>query len=124
MLILVVQVVLSKLAGHIAERLEQSGNRRVLGPHAQVCTWKADLGKTRAKHALTGDERRAAGSAALLAVIIGEHHALTGDTVDVGCPVAPQPHGVGADVGLANVIAPDNQDVGFIGFGGSRTRER
>ena len=40
------------------------------------------------EHALAGDERRPPGGTTLLAVGVGEPHALGGDPVDVGCPVA------------------------------------
>ena len=49
----------------------------------------------------------------LLAVVVGEGHAFDGDAVDVGRLVAHQPMGIGADVRLADVVAPDDQDVGL-----------
>ena len=42
-----------------------------------------DLGQAGAVRVLAGDERRAAGGAALLAVVVGEPDALVGDPVDV-----------------------------------------
>ena len=43
---------------------------------------------------------------ALLSVIIGEHDAFFGNTVDVGCLEAHQAVRVGADIGLSDVVAP------------------
>jgi hypothetical protein len=70
-----------------------------------------DLAQTGPVHALAGDERRPAGRAALLAVGVGEAHALVGDPVDVGRPVTHQAVAVTAEVRDPDVIAPDHQDV-------------
>jgi hypothetical protein len=43
----------------------------------------ADLAQAGAEDALAGDEGGAAGGAALLTVVVGEHHAFVGDAVDV-----------------------------------------
>ena len=72
---------------------------------------QADLGQAGAHAVLAGDERRPAGGAALLGVVVGEHHAFLGHPVDVGRLVAHHPMRVGADVRLADVVAPDDADV-------------
>ncbi len=113
-LVLVAQVVLAELAGRVAVGLQQAGDGRVLFPHAELGARQADLGEAGAEHALARDERRAARGAGLLAVIVGEDHAFLGDAVDVGRPVAHQAHRVGADVGLADVVAPDDENVGLV----------
>ena len=66
-----------------------------------------------AKRFLAEDKRRAPSGAALLAVGIGEERAFFGDAINVGRPVAHQPHRVGADLRDADVIAEDDEDVGF-----------
>src|SRR5262249_44050513 len=58
----------------------------------------ADLGEASAQGRLAGDEARPPRRAALLGVIVGEHHALAGDAVDVWRVVAHQPKSIGADV--------------------------
>ena len=63
------------------------------------------------KPTLAGDESRASGGAALLAVPVGEERAFLGDAVDVGRLVAHHALVVGADVPVADVVAPDDQDV-------------
>jgi len=50
--------------------------------------------------------------AALLRVVVGENHALFGNTIDVGCAEAHQSHRIRADIRLPDVIAPDDHDVG------------
>jgi hypothetical protein len=48
------------------------------------------------------------------AVQLGEQHAFICDAVDVGCLEAHQAARVGAYVGLSDVVAPDDDDVGFL----------
>ena len=66
------------------------------------------------------DERRAAGRAALLRVGVGEERAFLRDAVDVRRLVAHDAEVVGADVVDADVVAPDDEDVGLLGRGGLR----
>ena len=72
---------------------------------------QADLGQASAEHALPHDEGGAPRGAGLLTVVVREKHALVGNPVDVRRPVAHHAFGVGADVGLADVVTPDDQDV-------------
>jgi hypothetical protein len=60
------------------------------------------------------NEGRAASGAALLAVPVGEQGAFLRDTVDVRRLVAHHALVVGADVEAADVVAPDDEDVGFL----------
>jgi hypothetical protein len=110
-LVLVAEVVLAELTGGIAQRLEQLGDGRVLGLQPDRRRRDAHLGEAGAEHALPGDERRPPGRAALLAVGVGEAHPLLRDPVDVRGPVAHQPVAVTAQVGDADVVSPDDQDV-------------
>ncbi len=73
------------------------------------------------KQRLPGDERRAPGGAGLLRVVVGEDRAFLGDAVDVGRAIAHHAAVVGADVPVADVVAEDDEDVGFCrsGLGGS-----
>ena len=112
-LVAVAEVVLAELAGHVAERLQQVGDGRILGLQALRRGGQPDLQQPGAHRALAGDEGGAAGGAGLLAVIVGEDPALIGDAVDVGRPVAHHAAVVGADVPVADVVTHDDQDVGF-----------
>ena len=91
-LVAVAEVVLAELAGGVAERLEQLGDGRVFLLQTERGAGQADLGQARAQPVLAGDERRPAGGAALLGVVVGEHHAFLGHAVDVGRLVAHQAH--------------------------------
>ena len=76
-----------------------------------------------AERMLAEDERRAARRAALLRVGVGEERAFLRDAVDVGRPVAHDAEAVGADVVAADVVAPDDEDVGLLGCAsGARRR--
>ena len=110
-LVLVAEVVLTELPGRISSCLEQLCDGRVLARNAPVGTRHADFRKSCAKHRLAENERRTTRGAALLAVVVGEDHAFLRDAVDVRRAVAHQSHRVGADVRLADVVTPDNEDV-------------
>ena len=60
---------------------------------------------------LTGDEGRSSSRAALLRVVVGEHHAFAGDAVDIRRAVPHQAERIGTDVRLADVVAEDDKDV-------------
>ena len=107
-------VVLAKLAGGIAEALHDGGH----GDVGFLPTFRgardADLGHAGADGNGAVDERGAAGGAGLLAVIVGEENTLVGDAVDVGRLVAHHAAVVVADVLGADVITPDDQDIGLL----------
>ena len=86
----VADVVLAELAGGVAEVLEQAADRGIELAHAHRRAGEADLGQSGANAVLTGEERRAAGGARLLAVVVQELDALAGDAVDVRRLVAHQ----------------------------------
>ena len=110
----VAEMVLAELAGGVAERLEHLGDGRVFLLQADGRAGHADLGQARADRVLAGDEARAAGGAALLRVVVGEGHAFLRHAVDVGRPVAHHAAAEVADVPYADVIAPEDQDIGFL----------
>ena len=116
-LVQVAEVVLAELPGGVAERLEQLGDRDVLGLQPDVGARHPDLAQPGPVHALAGDERRPPRGAALLAVGVGEAHPLVGDAVDVRRAVAHQAVAVAAQVGDPDVVAPDHQDVRVLGVG-------
>jgi len=77
-----------------------------------------------AHRALAGDKRGPAGSARLLAVIVGEDRPFIGDTVDVGRPVAHLAAVIGADVPIADIVCHNDEDVGLLLLGHCGKRER
>jgi hypothetical protein len=104
-------MVFPKLPRGITQRFERLGDGEIarLKPH-----WRARDSEFRQAGAfgcLTGDERRPPGGAAVLGVVVGEHHALAGDAVDVRRLVTHHAERIGADIGLADVVAHDEEDV-------------
>jgi hypothetical protein len=107
-------VVLAELRGHVALSLEQLGEGHVLWLKPFFGARQADLEQAGAEADLAGDESRAPGGAALLAVPVGEQRALFSDAVYVRGFVAHHALVVGAHVPVADVISPDDEDVGFL----------
>ena len=114
-LVTVAEVVLPELTGHVALRLEQRRDGRIFLLHALRRTGQSHFGQAGAHRGLASDEGGPAGGAALLAVPVGEQRAFVGNAVDVWCLVTHHPMVVGADVELANIVTPDDQDVGLFG---------
>ena len=114
-LVAVAQVVFTELCSGVALGFERLGDGDIALLQAYRCSRYADFGQACAQRRLPGDKRRAPGGAAVLCVVVSEHHAFFGNPVDVGGFVAHHTHGVGADIGLANVITKDHQDIGFFG---------
>jgi hypothetical protein len=116
-LIAITQVVFAKLARGIAFFLQERRERHVPGLETLRCARHSDLAQARADSGLPGDEGRPPRGAALIRVMVGEHHAFLGEAVDIRRLVPHQPEVVGTDVGLADVVAPDDDDVGLVGIG-------
>src|SRR5262249_55566828 len=116
-LVAIAKMVLAELAADIAERLQRVGDRRILGLQTQIGAGETDLGETGADRRLPGDERGAAGGAALLPVPVGEVAAFFRDAIDVGRAITHDPVVVEADVEPADVVAPDDEDVRLAALG-------
>ena len=110
----IAQVVLAELTGGVAKRLQHFGYGRVFRMQSDCGAGHADFGQAGADRVLTSDEARAAGRAALLAIPIGERRPFLRDAIDVGGLVAHHAFAVMADVPIADVVAPDDEDVRFI----------
>ena len=125
----VAEMVLAELAGHIAQRLQEIRNGRIFLLHAFGRTRKAHLCEAGADRRLTSDEGGASRRTALLAIPVGEKRTLLRDLVDIGRSVAHHPTVIGADVKLADVVAPDYQNVWLLalrrsGLGRKSSHER
>ena len=120
-LVAVAEVVFAKLAGAIAQWLEQFRNCGIFIAVAQLRPRQPHLGKAGSVDTLARNKGGAAGGATLLGVIMDELRPLLGDPVDVGGFVAHQAIAVAAEVALADVIAPENQHVGLAVGHGSRS---
>ena len=94
-------------------RFEHFRNRRITLLNSARRPRDANGRHASANGQLPHDECGAAGSATGLAVVIGEEHAVFGDGIDVR-GAAHHAVSVSADVPHADVIAPDDDDVGFL----------
>ena len=113
-LIEVAQVVLAELAGGVALRFERGGNGAGLRRKAGLGARLADRGHAGADGQFAGDEVGATRRATRLGVVVGEQHAFLGQLVEGGRPAGHHAAMVGADVPHADVIAHDEEDVGFL----------
>jgi hypothetical protein len=109
----IAEMILPELSRGVAERLERLGDGNVAVLQADRRAWDADFGEAGTQSALPGNEGRAAGSATLLGVIIGEHHAFLGNAIDVRGAVAHQPHRISAHIGEADIVAEDDEYIGL-----------
>jgi hypothetical protein len=132
-LVAIAEVVLAELAGLVAPGLEQLGDRDVAGLQALPRTRQPHLEHAGAEAGLAGDEACAPGGAALLPVPVGEQRTLARDAVDVRRPVAHHALVVRAHVPVADVVAPEDEDVRLLrgvlrvrrpGDGDQREREQ
>ena len=113
-LIQIAEVVLAELAGGVALRFERGGDRASLCWYADLGTGLADRGHAGANRKLAHDEVRATRRATGLGVVVGEQHSFLGELVEVRRPPGHHAAMVGADVPHADVIAHDEEDVGFL----------
>ena len=117
--VFITEMVFAELAGGVAQGFKQLGDGDILGLKADIGARHTDFGQTGAVRALPGDKGRPAGRTTLLAVVIRKAHPFAGDPVDVGRAVAHQTVGVTTQVGDTDIIAPDDENVGFFLFGHS-----
>src|SRR5436189_5382988 len=107
-------MVLSKLTGGIAERLQQFSDSGVFRLKSDRCAGQSHFGQAGAEWILATDEGGTSGSAALLAVVVGKGDAFVGDAINVGGSIAHHAAAEMTDIPSADVIAPENQDIGLL----------
>ncbi|MNN56005.1 hypothetical protein D3C81_1709120 [compost metagenome] len=110
----VAQVVLAELAGGIAHVLECGGNGYRLGRNAD---WRAGLangGHAGTDWQLAGYEVGAARGAAGFGIVVGEAHTFVGQGIEVGCSASHHALVVDTDIGPADVITHDDNDIGCL----------
>ena len=113
-LIEIAEMVLAELAGGVALRFERGGDGAGFRRDADLGARLADRGHAGADGQFAGDEVRATRRATRLGVVVGEQHAFLGQLVEVRRPAGHHAAVVGADVPHADVIAHDEEDVGFL----------
>ena len=101
----ITKVVFTKLTRDIAQGFEHFSQRRILSLDPSRHTGRAYFGQTSTHRVLAGNKRRAPSGAALFRVIVCEHNALSGNTIDIRRLVAHYPMAICADIGLANIVS-------------------
>ena len=113
MLIAIAEVVFTKLAGAIALGLEQFSNGGIFCLKASFGARQPHLAETGAEDALAGNEGSTTSGAALFGVVVNEATTLLSHTVNVGGLIAHQAIAVAAQIALADVVTPEDENVGF-----------
>ena len=112
-LVLVAEVVLAELAGGVAHRFQYRRDGHRLGRQAGRRAGLADRGHAGADRQFAGDEVRATRRATRLGIVVREQHAFLGDLVEVRRSARHHAAVIGADVPHADVVAHDDDDVGW-----------
>ena len=107
----IAQMVLPELAGLVAPGFQQFRDRHIPGLQSFRGARQTDLEHAGAEANLAGDESRTSGRTTLLAVPVRELRPFIGDTIDVRRLVTHHPLVEGADVPVADVVAPDDEYV-------------
>ena len=111
MLVAIAEVILAELRGDVALLLEQIRDGRIFLLKAFLRSGQTDFQEAGAERRLARDESGPSRGAALLTIGIGEHSAFLGEAVDVGSLVAHHALIVRTDIPIADVVAPDDEDV-------------
>ena len=112
----IAKMIFAELTGEIALGFEDGGDGGIFLFHALWGAWEADFSEAGADGSLASDEGGAAGGAALLAIPVGEKGAFFGEAIDIGGFVAHHAEVIGADIKGADVVAPDDENIGFLRF--------
>ena len=110
---MVAQVVLAELAGGVAEIEQELGERRSAGPQIGRAAGQLRRDHAGAQRIHAGEEGIAPGGAALHGDVVHEDRAFVADAVDVGRFADHQAAMVDARLHPADVVAHDEEDVGF-----------
>ena len=125
MLVAIAEVVLAELARAVALGLEQLGDGGVFILEALLGPRQAHLAEPGAVDALAGDEGGATGGATLLGVVVDQLGPFICHPVDIWGLVPHQSVAIAAQVALADVIAPEDEDVGLsVRHGWKKSDER
>ena len=116
----VAQVVLAELAGGVAEIEQELGERRSAGPQIGRAAGQLRRNHAGAQRIHAGEEGIAPGGAALHGDVVHEDCALVPDAVDVRRFPDHQAAMVDARLHPADVVAHDEEDVGFLLLRGCR----
>ncbi len=107
-------MIFAELPGRIALRLEDGGQGNGLVRQADVGAGLADGGEPGTQRDLAGDEIGAPRRTAGFGVVVGEHHPVGGELVEVRRLARHHAAMIGADVEPADIVAHDDDDVRLV----------
>jgi len=110
----VAEMIFTELTSGISKGFQRLSNGDVARLKSDERAGNSYLGQASALRRLPGNERRAASGAAIFRVVVREHHSFLGDAVDVRRLVADHAKGIGADVGLADIVTHYDEEVRFL----------
>ena len=113
----VAKVVLAEFAGGVAKISQKPCQRRRAGPQVGRATGQLRRDHAGAQRMHAGEKGIAACGAALLGIVMREDRAFIADAVDVWRFANHQPAMVDARLVEADVVAHDEEDVGFLLLG-------
>src|SRR4029450_7116431 len=111
---MITQMVLAELAGGVAEIQQELGEGRCAGPQVRNAAGQLRRDHARAQRMHSGEEGVASSSAALLGVVVHEDAAFVSKPVNVRRFPHHQAAMIAARLHPADVIAHDEQDIGFL----------
>ena len=111
-LVQIAEMVLAELSGGIPCAFSAVAMRHGLGRHTDIGAGLTDRRQTGAHRNLAGDEVGPARRATRLGIVVGEHHALGGQLVEVRRLAGHHAPVIGADIEPADVVAHDDHDIG------------
>ena len=111
----VAQMVLAELAGVVAEIEQEPGERRRAGPQIGRAARELRRYHAGAQRIHAREEGIAAGSAALHGDVVHEHRAFVADAIDVRRFADHQAAVIDARLHPSDVVAHDENDIGFLG---------
>jgi len=107
-------MVLAKLSGRVAHRLECGGDGRRLRRQADIGARLTNRGHSGADRQFASDEIGATGGAARFGIIVGEAHAFRREPIEVRRLSGHDALMVGADIEPPHIVAHDEKDVGLL----------
>jgi hypothetical protein len=110
----IAEMVLAELTGVVAEIKQEFGKRRGAGPQIGRAAGQLRRNHAGAQRMHAGEERVPACGATLLGIVMREDRAFIADAIDVGRLADHQPAMVDARLVEADIVAHDEEDIGFL----------
>src|SRR6476660_4745761 len=114
MFVTIAEMVLAELPRDVPLSLQQFRDRHIPCLQTFLSARQSNLEQSSTETRLTGDEAGTSGGTALLTIPVREQRAFLCDAVNIRRLVTHHALVVSADVPIADIVAPDDEDVGFL----------